>query len=239
MLYASAARGYKSGGFQGLSGTAAGASTPYDPEFAWGYELGAKTEWYDHRLTANAAVFKTDYEDLQISQLVPLCCVVVSNAAQAEIRGLELELVGRITDQFRLDGSYSYLDTEFTEYQIPGSDYTGNDLPRSPRNKFNIGAQYEFPLGDWSATGRVDYSWVDDAYFEASNVEQQLWPSHENLDARITFTPPDEDWEIAVWGKNLTDELAPTYVTYFGPYQQTLVPYAPPLTYGVTLSYRK
>lgn len=236
MVYASAARGYKSGGFQGLSGTDAGASTPYDPEFAWGYELGAKTEWFQRRLTLNAALFKTDYEDLQISQLVPLCCVVVSNAAEAEIKGLEVEFVGRVSENFRIDGSYSYLDTEFVEYQIPGSDYTGNELPRSPANKYNIGAQYEMPLGEWRALARVDYSWVDDAYFEASNVASQLWPAHDNLDARLTLTLPDERWEVSFWGKNLTDELVPTYVTYFGPFQQTLVPYAPPRTYGVTLS---
>ena len=236
MVYASAARGYKSGGFQGLSGTAAGASTPYDPEFAWGYELGAKTEWFQRRLTLNAALFQTDYEDLQISQLVPLCCVVVSNAAEAEIRGLEVEFVGRVSEAFRIDGSYSYLDTEFVEYEIPGSDYTGNELPRSPAGKYNIGAQFETPVGGWHALARLDYSWVDDAYFEASNVSSQAWPAHDNLDARLTLTLPDERWQVSFWGKNLTDELVPTYVTYFGAFQQTLVPYAPPRTYGVSLS---
>ena len=237
MLYASAAKGYKSGGFQGLSGTAAGASTPYDPEFAWGYELGAKTEWLNRRLTLNAALFKTDYEDLQISQLVPLCCVVVSNAAKAEIQGFEVEFVGRLTDNLRLDGSYSWLDTEFVEYQIPGTDYTGNELPRSPSGKYNIGAQYEAPIGDFRLLARVDYSWVDDAFFEASNVAAQLWPEHDNLDARLAVTLPDDRWQVSLWGKNLTDELVPTYVTYFGPFRQTLVPYSPPRTYGLSLSY--
>ncbi|MGE6699251.1 TonB-dependent receptor [Hyphomonas sp. NPDC076900] len=237
MLYASAAKGYKSGGFQGLSGTAAGASTPYDPEFAWGYELGAKTEWLNRRLTLNAALFKTDYEDLQISELVPLCCVVVSNAAKAEIQGFEVEIVGRLTDNLRLDGSYSWLDTEFVEYQIPGTDYTGNELPRSPSGKYNLGAQYEAPIGDFRLLARVDYSWVDDAFFEASNVAAQLWPEHDNLDARLSVTLPDDRWQVSLWGKNLTDELVPTYVTYFGPFQQTLVPYSPPRTYGVSLSY--
>src|SRR3546814_8004504 len=95
LLYGSIARGYKSGGFQGLSGTAEGASTPYDPEFAWSYEVGAKTDWFDRRLRLNIAAFRTDYSDLQISQLVPLCCVVVSNAAKARIKGVEVEAVVR------------------------------------------------------------------------------------------------------------------------------------------------
>lgn len=237
LLYGSIARGYKSGGFQGLSGTAAGASTPYDPEFAWSYELGAKTDWFDRRLRLNVAAFRTDYSDLQISQLVPLCCVVVSNAAKARIKGIEVETVVRPFDGFQLDGSYARLDAKFTEYTIPGQNYTGNRLPRSPKNKFNIGGQYEAAIGDLSAKLRVDYSWVDDAYFEASNIPQQLWPSHENLDARLSLGAPDKRWEISLWGKNLTNALVPTYVTYFGPYRQTLTPYAPPRTYGVTLAF--
>jgi iron complex outermembrane receptor protein len=238
LLYASAARGYKSGGFQGLSGTAEGASTPYDPEFAWGYEVGAKTEWFDRRLRFNVALFQTDYSDLQVSQLVPLCCVVVSNAAKAKIKGAEVEVLARPFEGFQLDGSYAWLDAKFTEYSIPGQAYTGNRLPRSPKNKFNIGGQYEAPIGDLSAKLRVDYSWVDDAFFEASNIPQQLWPSHENLDARLSIAGPDERWELSLWGKNLTDELVPTYVTYFGPYRQILTPYAPPRTYGVTMAFK-
>jgi len=238
LLYGSVARGYKSGGFQGLSGTAEGASTPYDPEFAWSYEIGAKTEWFDRKLRLNAALFKTDYSDLQVSQLVPLCCVVVSNAAKAKIKGAEVEVVVRPVQGLQIDGSYAYLDAKFSEYSIPGQAYTGNRLPRSPKHKFNVGGQYETPVGDLSAKLRVDYSWVDDAYFEASNIPQQLWPSHDNLDARLSIAGPDEQWELSVWGKNLTNELVPTYVTYFGAFRQILTPYAPPRTYGVTVAFK-
>lgn len=238
LVYASVARGYKSGGFQGLSGTATGASTPYDPEFAWGYEVGAKTDWFDRKLRLNVAAFQTDYSDLQISQLVPLCCVVVSNAAKARIRGAEVEFVVRPVQRLQIDGSYAYLDAKFTEYAIPGQAYTGNRLPRSPKNKFNIGGQYEAPIGDLTAKLRVDYSWVDDAYFEASNIPQQLWPSHDNVDARLSIAGPGEEWELSLWGKNLTNELVPTYVTYFGPFRQILTPYAPPRTYGMTLAFK-
>ncbi|WP_298670545.1 TonB-dependent receptor [uncultured Sphingomonas sp.] len=237
MFYGSVARGYKSGGFQGLSGTAAGAATPYDPELAWGYEAGAKTQWFDRRLTFNLALFRTDYKNLQVSQLVPLCCVVVSNAAKAKIQGVEVEAIARPFPGFEIDGSYSYLDAKFISYNIPGQNYTGNELPRSPKNKFNIGAQYDLMASDWRIRTRADYSWVSNAYFDASNIPQQLWPSHENLDARISVRAPGKAWELSVWGKNLTNTLVPNYVTYFGPYRQTLVPYAPPRTYGMSLSF--
>src|SRR3546814_9065347 len=89
-------------------------------------------------LRVNLAAFRTDYSDLQISQLVPLCCVVVTNAAKARIKGFEIETVVRPAAWLQLDGSYAYLDAKFTEYAIPGQDYTGNRLPRSPKNKVNV-----------------------------------------------------------------------------------------------------
>lgn len=238
LLYGSISRGYKSGGYQGLAGEGVGASTPYDPEYAWSYEAGAKTDWFDRRLRLNASVYHTSYSNLQISQLVPLCCVVVTNAARARIRGAELEFVVRPVEGVQFDGSYAYTDTKFTEYAVSGLDYTGNRLPRAPKDKLNVGAHFEVPLGNLSARLRADYSWIGDAYFEASNIPQQLWPSHDNLDARLTVAGPDDRWEVAVWGKNLTNELVPTYLTYFGPFQQILTPWQPPRTYGVTLTFR-
>ncbi len=239
LLYASATRGYKSGGFQGLSGTAAGAATPYDPEFAWGYEAGAKTQWLDNRLRLNLSVFQTDYEDLQISTLVPLCCVVVSNAATARIRGAELEFLVKPFAGLQIDGSYAYLDAKFTDYVVGATNNTGHVLPRSPKDKYNIGIQYTVPVQDWSVRARVDYSHQAKSYFDASNIVNQTQDAFQNLDARLGVTSPDGTWELALWGKNLTDELVRTYATNYPLYQQLLAPYAPPRTFGVTLIYKR
>jgi iron complex outermembrane receptor protein len=237
LFYASASRGYKSGGFQGISGTAAGAATPYDPEYAWGYEVGAKTGWWDNRVQLNLAIFRTDYEDLQVSTLVPLCCVVVSNAATARIQGAELEFIVRPVEGLQIDGSYAYLDAEFTDYVVGATNNTGKTVPRSPRNKFNIGVQYAFDVGDWDGKARVDYSVQSKMYFDASNIANQTQEGYDNVDARLAFTSPDGEWGVALWGKNLSDELVRTYATNYPLFQQLLVPYAPPRTFGLTLTF--
>jgi len=239
LVYASATRGFKSGGFQGIAGTAASQSTPYDPEFAWSYETGAKTQWLDGRLRLNAAIFRTDYEDLQVSQLVPLCCVVVGNAATAKIRGAELEFTVQPIAGLQFDGSYARLHAEFTSFANGATaNFTGNDLPRSPKDKVHLGAQYTFDVEGWNVLGRVDYTNQSKMYFEASNIPTQKQEGYINVDGRISVTSPDKRWEVAVWGKNLTDELVATYVTAFAPYRQVLVPYSPPRTYGVTLIWK-
>ena len=239
LVYASATRGFKSGGFQGIAGAGLSQSTPYDPEYAWSYEGGAKTQWLDNRLRLNASVFQTDYKDLQVSQLVPLCCVVVGNAATAKIKGFELEFLAAPVEGLQIDGSYSRLHARFTSFANGATaNFTGKDLPRSPNDKFHLGAQYSVELSGWTALGRVDYTNQAHMYFEASNIPTQKQEGFINVDAKVSLTSPDKHWEVAVWGKNLTDELVATYVTAFAPYRQVLVPYAPPKTYGVTLIWK-
>lgn len=237
-VYASATRGFKSGGFQGVAGSGPSQSTPYDPEYAWSYEGGAKIQAFDSRLLLNAAIFRTNYKDLQISQLVPLCCIVIGNAANARIEGAEFELITRPLTGLQIDGSYAYLDARFTNFQTgAAANYTGNDLPRSPRHKVHVGAQYRFDVEGWAVLGRADYTNQSHMYFEASNIPSQKQEGYINVDGRLSLTSPDKRWELAVWGKNLTDELVATYATTFAPFRQLLVPYAPPRTYGVTLAW--
>ncbi len=240
MVYASAARGFKSGGFQGTAGTAASAATPYDPEFAWSYELGAKTQWLEDSLRLNAAAFHIDYEDLQVSQLVPLCCVVIGNAATAEIDGVEIEALYRPLPGLDLNMSYSYLDAQFESFASGATaDHSGNRLPRAPKHKWNAGVQYEWPVGRWgSLMARVDWTRQSKIYFEASNTPLEVQESYDLIDARVALRAVDDRWELAVWGKNLDDELIRTHVVAFAPFAQELNTYQPPRTYGATLRFR-
>ncbi len=239
LVYASATRGFKSGGFQGIAGSALSQSTPYDPEYAWSYEGGFKSQFWDRKALFNASLFQTNYKDLQVSQLVPLCCVVVGNAATAKIKGAEFEFMIRPVGGLQIDGSYARLQAEFTSFANGATaNYSGNDLPRSPKDKVHLGVQYTADLEGWEALARVDYTNQSHMFFEASNIPAQKQEGYINVDARVSLTSPDKRWQVAVWGKNLTDELVATYVTYFGAYRQTLVPYAPPRTYGVTLVWK-
>lgn len=241
MLYASAAKGFKSGGFQGTPGTAASAQIPYDPEYAWSYEAGAKTEWLDRSLRLNAAVFHTDYDDLQVSQLVPLCCVVIGNAATAEIQGAEMEMFYRPVPGLDVKASYSWLDAEFESFASGATaDHSGNTLPRAPEHKFNLGAQYEWRLAELGTLmARLDWTRQSRIYFEASNTDMEVQDRYDVVDVRLALRAPDDAWEVALWGKNLDDELIKTHVVSFAPFQQELNTYQPPRTYGITLEVRR
>ena len=235
LFYASATRGFKSGGFQGIAGSGPSQATPYDPEYAWSYEGGTKTQWLDHRLQVNLSVFQTDYKDLQVSQLVPLCCVVVGNAATAKIHGYELEAVFAPIEGLQIDGGYARLDGKFTSFANGATaNFTGNRLPRSPQDKIHLGAQYNFDVQGWDrwAASTTPTSRRCTSRPPTSRPRSRKATSTSTRGCRSLARQ-----EVAAGGlgKNLTDELVATYVTAFAPYRQVLVPYAPPKTYGVTL----
>jgi iron complex outermembrane receptor protein len=240
MLYGSASRGFKSGGFQGTAGTGASAAIPYDPEYATAYEIGAKSESFDNRLRVNAAIFQIDHEDLQVSQLVPLCCVVIGNAAEAEIKGAELEFVTRPVPWLDINGSYTWLDAEFTDFATGATaNNTGRTLPRAPEDKYNLGVQVGWDVASWGRLYvRADWTHQSEIFFEASNTPLEVQDEYDLFDARAALQAQDQRWELAVWGKNLDDALVKTHIVAFAPFQQQLNTYQAPRTYGATITYR-
>jgi iron complex outermembrane receptor protein len=113
MLYASAVRGFKSGGFN----IGSYQNSPFDPEFIWSYELGLKTDLFDRRLRLNAAAFYYDYTDLQV-QDTERNNVLIRNAASASVKGVELEGAASPLESGRLtiDFAFAWLDATFKDY---------------------------------------------------------------------------------------------------------------------------
>lgn len=117
-VYATATRGFKSGGFN----IGSYQNEPFQPEFIWSYEVGGKFIMFDGRLQLNTAAFYYDYTDLQV-QDTETNNVVIRNAASAEVLGFEIEGVAKPTDGLQFDFSVAYLDATFTNYLAPDPKY--------------------------------------------------------------------------------------------------------------------
>jgi iron complex outermembrane receptor protein len=245
MWFATIAKGFKSGGFGGAPGIPEQAATPVDEETAWNYELGMKGDFLDNTLRFNATAFYTDYQDLQIVRFGPTLDnpdfgqFITDNIGEAEIMGVELEFTWYPTDNLRLSGNYAYLDTEINDLVISGAagavDLSGSELRQAPENKGSLTASYDWPLsGGANLNFRVDYTYTDEQindYFNQNTIieEFQLW------DARASWRSANENWEVAIWGKNLGDEeyIAHSYV--IGP--GVIGVWGPPMTYGATVTW--
>lgn len=120
LLYATAARGAKAGGFN--TGFISPELASFDPEFNWTYEVGAKNTFLDGAATLNFAAFYTDWSNLQISIIDPLALdfttAATSNLGDARIIGLELEGAYQATENVSFDVAISYTNAKYSDGTI-------------------------------------------------------------------------------------------------------------------------
>jgi iron complex outermembrane receptor protein len=243
-LYASASRGFKSGGFNPGSYQ----NEAFDPEEIWAYEVGAKLTLADQRLRINTAVFTYDYTDLQV-QDVENNNVVIRNAAEAEVRGVELESSWLLTRALRIDTNVTWLDAEFSAGALADPKYpllgvqslSGKQLPRAPEWKAGLGAQYERSIANGATLAmRADYMWQEETYFSAFNVPVLHEDSYGWAKAKVIYTSAAGNWSIAAFVDNATDEAVATNKIFNGDIIGSTVvgSLAPPRTYGIEFTLR-
>lgn len=208
MLYLSASRGFKSGGFNGRPQDRPQLD-PFDPETVWTYETGFKQQWGLN--TLNGAVFFSEYEDIQFATSLvdngtPV--FVTQNAGSAEIFGFELEATLQPVTGLVFSAAVGYNDNEFTELdpRVPEGLRADGVLPKTPEWDLNGSLQYAFEarkLG--TVIARVGYSYQDDVFNDVPNSPGIAQEGFGKLDARVVVAPSDR-WEVALFGTNLTDE---------------------------------
>ncbi|MEC4590176.1 TonB-dependent receptor [Nitrospirillum amazonense] len=236
MLYASVAKGFTSGGYNTEASSLAAIVTPFNPEKVTNYEVGAKTGWWDQRLTANLSLFHLDYRDKQeFVQNTVTGIGTILNAAKATSEGAELELGLHPVQGLDLTAAYSYLDTAYDDFFIAKVvNNTGHPLGSSPKHKVALTANYETPVGTLGfLSGNVSYSWLDDYYTGATKSPQLFVPAYDLVNASLSFETPDRRYRLTLWGKNLFDTAFLQTPSTAGVLSEYL---GPPRTYGFTLS---
>jgi iron complex outermembrane receptor protein len=244
MIFATASRGFKSGGFGGSQGVESAARLSVNPEEATNFEIGFKGDLLDNTLRINSTLFKTDYKDLQVVRFGPVAgsefgTFITANLGTADIQGAELEAVWMVTEDFKLSGNYAYLDTEVNNLVIETTsgpvDISGRPLTAAPEHSYNFVANYIYasPIGEIDF--RVQYAHVDEQSRDYLD-ERVIIDEHDLIDLRIGWVSADEQLDISLWAKNITDEdyIAHSYV--IGP--GVIGVWGAPRTVGVTATWR-
>ena len=211
LVYVSAARGFKSGGFNGRPQDRL-ALDPFDPETVWAYEVGWKTDLADNRVRLNGAAFYNDYTDIQFSASLNVDGTpffVIQNAGKARVEGLELEVSATPRRGLDLALALGYIETQYTDLDEvePNSVTLDGVIPKTPEWTFNFSPQYSFPLKSGATfTLRGDYSYRSEVFNDVSNTPQIAQDGYGLINARLAWASQSTDWEIALFGTNLGDE---------------------------------
>src|SRR5688572_6883526 len=225
MGYVKYAEAFKNGGFVMSPPVGGGLPNPFSfaPEFAEGYEVGLKSRLADNRLELNAALYKTDYTNLQVTVFISaIGRFITTNAAEAHTQGFELDGRWAVSDAFTLGfagafGSEAIYDAydgascnslEAKSVAPPcRADRAGVSLPYAPDWTFSLNPDYRFMLGstfELIVGANVRFSdgyWISDNEDPRNEVD-----SFERVDLRFALAPQNGRWEAAIYGRDLTDE---------------------------------
>jgi len=231
MGYLSWSKGFKSGGWTTrLSNPITDAAQArFNPEYDQTYEIGMKSQWFDHHVQANVAAFYSKYKGIQLNvQEGP--SPVYQNAGDATIKGLEVELASVFDNGFGLNFTAGYMDAYYTFLNpclLYFTDAAGNcvasagaqyvpgfggfsynsELPKTPKTKFSVSPTYDFKLGNNSTVRlEADYTYVAHMFNDGPNTVLMERDSTNTLNAAIHYIPPSQHFEFIVGGTNLTDD---------------------------------
>tara|TARA_S200000501_G_C20850956_1_gene755629 strand:+ start:434 stop:2860 length:2427 start_codon:yes stop_codon:yes gene_type:complete len=234
-FYASYAEGYKTGGFDGSENAAQlNATTPapafqFEPEEATTLEIGAKIDNPEKNFRFNIAYFSTDYEDMQVSAFDG-SAFRVSNAAEAEITGIEIDSTWAPSSNLLIGASATTLDFEYTDFlgsctgdqnvayaianSSPGGagcqqDMSGKAGNFAPELSASIFAEYYTAMAGNELVYSIAANYVDE--FNSSGTADPLGNHDEStkVDVSVKYVM-DNGLELKLFGRNITDEVVGT-----------------------------
>jgi iron complex outermembrane receptor protein len=242
MVYASAARGFKSGGFNGRAQSLAEIDS-FDPEYLWAYEVGLKSQWAGNTVMLNLAAFYNDYTNMQLTSVHAvegIILVVTENAGESRIQGIELELAAKPVDNLLIRGGVGYMDGEYTDLGEDVSVTLDSSLVKLPEWTGNLSAELTLPVtSSWQFLIGADVSYRGSYFNDPNNTPILEQDAYWLLGAHATVQSSDRKWELTAFGQNLSDEDYKTNgLQAYGSFGTADATFAPPREYGVTFRAR-
>lgn len=248
-LYASYSTAFKAGGFNGR--VTSDALTPFDEETLISLEAGLKTQLWDDRLRINAAIFRNQYDDLQLSSFEASAdggsiLPVFTNAGEAVMKGAELELTAMLSDALTVNLNVGYLDAEYREY-IAGDPASNQlidisdqrELVNAPEWDTQLGLRYDFAAWDLGQLSFLtDISYRSKTYLEVNSQETLAQNGYSIVNAAFMLAAEDGQWNIMLGAKNLSDKRYRSHAFDISAFPGVMLGYySAPRTYALSATY--
>jgi iron complex outermembrane recepter protein len=243
LVYYTWSQGFRPGGFnRGASDVLKNANgvyqfatpTTYAPDTLTNNELGFKTRWFDNRLELNGAIYQEDWKNTQITFFDPQGGLgdlqFSTNGPNYQVRGAELQVVGRVTQGLTVQASTSYNNSKQTNSPdlINNNPHSsnfgkaitavvnpygtvGSPLADSPLSQWNMRVRDEIPFGSYNGFWQIGVQHVGDSISAAGNLIAYDQPSYTTYDAALGVSK--DAWYVQIFGQNLTSANASTSTT--------------------------
>jgi outer membrane receptor protein involved in Fe transport len=229
MTYASYSRGNLVGGFNlaettlpfgpgGAPNTslAPATDTSFPAENVDAYELGAKTQWFDRKLSLNGALFYQSYKDHQLNAFTGTQFVEFT-IPEAQAAGAELEALWVVTPDLTLNGGVTYAETTYPDseknkavLQAPGSNLfllPGSRLSYAPLWSTTLGLAYKHPVTEgWDGFINVDAKYTSSYQVGSDEDPVKMQPGFGLVNGSIGVTNK-KGLEFSIWGTNLFNQF--------------------------------
>ncbi len=212
MAYVSAAKGFKSGGYNGITIFNLGdALTAYAPENNWTYEGGLKTEAFDNRVRFNAAYFWAQISDLTANSTAPGFAFPVQNVGDADVHGFELELTAVPVDNLTFfatatfaHGSYGSLEPGSAPALAESRWGVNARVPQVPTWAYTLGFDYgvAVPLPTGSGMFHIGLDWFNTDDYVTSATNDFVASSYDRVNGFISLDV-NENWNVRLAARNL------------------------------------
>jgi iron complex outermembrane receptor protein len=218
MAYVSWDRGFKSGVYNLLSYAAAAVN----PEELDAYQAGVKSDWLQRRLRLNIAGFYYDYRNIQVESIVAGATIAM-NAAEARMRGAEIDVQYLLSDRLSTKAAVSLLDGTYTDFRnapinvpnrdsngnlvggntVTSGDATDNRTVRSPRTSMMLQTRYDVPTHRGEFGLNIAYAYSSRFAWDPDNRLQQ--DAYGDLSASLDWLSPRQTFTVRLSGSNLTN----------------------------------
>lgn len=252
LTYLTVAKGYREGGplfpFPDRCSpylNALGDSTPptaYKPDSIWNYEVGAKSQWLEHRLTVNGAIYYIDWDNIQQTIALGGDCGFnfVGNFGKASSKGAEFEMNYDPIRALKLSLSLSYNEAKLTSTVTGAAGQAGQTLEYAPRWMGAASAEYTRTINvDTSAFLRGDFnsSTKEDSNYSYQSIYRSI-AGYSLLNLR--FGVMHFGWTTALFVTNALDRRAETELPFSNGFDlptQRRIALNRPRTMGVDLRF--
>ena len=267
LLYATASRGFKAGGFNQQSTLGKpGEADPFRPETLTAYEVGLKSRLLGNRLQLNVSGFYWDYKDHQepfitFSNVPGIVGQIYYNAGKIEVYGGNLDVVYRPWKGGTLSGSVEYAHSVYKSFTIttptfayspqsfgcpvasqnPGIttlDCAGFEVSRTPKLSGRVGFAQDIAVGDGNLVADGSVTFASARWIGTDFVPAERVKGYGKLDASLTYRGPSNNWSLKGFVRNITNAAVYTEAAK-NPFSSLI--YAniqPPRSYGAQVSFK-